>query len=186
MMVNFELNILNAIQNLRSTPLDKFMVTISSVGNLSLIWIAYILIFLAAKELKNQGKIMIIAFILNILLVNLLVKNLVARQRPYEVAKFTGLLVHKLSDNSFPSGHTSYAFTFATILTILNKNKPLIIFTDLLAVLIAFSRLYLYVHFPTDVLAGIGFGILIGILSIKIYKSQKYRQIKEKYNLHRA
>lgn len=74
-MVNFELNILNAIQNLRSTPLDKFMVTISSVGNLSLIWIAYILIFLAAKELKNQGKIMIIAFILNILLVNLLVKT---------------------------------------------------------------------------------------------------------------
>ncbi|WP_311482304.1 phosphatase PAP2 family protein [uncultured Anaerococcus sp.] len=185
-MVNFELNILNAIQGMRSTPIDKFMVTISAAGNLSLIWIAFIFIFLSAKELKNQGKIMIIAFILNILLVNILVKNLVARPRPYDVANFTGLLVHKLSDNSFPSGHTSYAFTFATIVTLLNKNKALKIFTDVLAVLMAFSRLYLYVHFPTDVLAGAVFGILIGILSIKIYNSQKYRQIKAKYNLHWA
>lgn len=185
-MTNFELSILNAIQNLRSTSLDKFMVTMSSAGNLSLIWIAFIFIFLSTKELKKQGKIMIIAFILNILLVNLLVKNLVARPRPYEVAKFTDLLVHKLSDNSFPSGHTSYAFTFATIVTLLNKNKPLIIFTDLLAVLIGLSRLYLYVHFPTDVLAGAIFGILIGIFAIKIYNSSKYREIKKKYNLHWA
>lgn len=185
-MTNFELSILNAIQNLRSTPLDKFMVTMSSAGNLSLIWIAFIFIFLSTKELKKQGKIMIIAFILNILLVNLLVKNLVARPRPYEVAKFTDLLVHKLSDNSFPSGHTSYAFTFATIVTLLNKNKPLIIFTDLLAVLIGLSRLYLYVHFPTDVLAGAIFGILIGIFAIKIYNSSRYREIKKKYNLHWA
>lgn len=185
-MVNFELDILNAIQNMRSTPLDKFMVTISAAGNLSLIWIAFIFIFLAAKELKDQGKIMVLAFILNILLVNILVKNLVARPRPYDVANFTDLLVHKLSDNSFPSGHTSYALTFATIVTLLNKNKALKIFTDVLAVLMAFSRLYLYVHFPTDVLAGAIFGILIGILSIKIYNSKKYKEIKTKYNLHWA
>ncbi len=179
-MVNFELRILNAIQTMRTTPMDKFMVTISSVGNLSIIWIAFIFIFLAAKELKDQGKIMIIAFALNILLVNILVKNLVARPRPYEVANFTNLLVHKLSDNSFPSGHTSYAFTFATIITRLNKNKALVVFTDILAILIAFSRLYLYVHFPTDVLAGVVFGILIGILSIKIYNSYQNRKIKAK------
>lgn len=183
-MVNFELNILNAIQNLRSTPLDKFMVTISAAGNLSLIWIAFIFIFLAAKELKDQGKIMVLAFILNILIVNIFVKNLVARPRPYDVTNFTDLLIHKLSDNSFPSGHTSYAFTFATIVTILNKNKALKIFTGVLASLMAFSRLYLYVHFPTDVLAGAIFGILIGILSIKIYNSRKYKEIKAKFNLH--
>ena len=185
-MVNFELNILNSIQNIRNVPLDKLMVTISSAGNLSLIWIAYIFIFLSAKDLKKQGKIMILAFVLNILLVNILVKNIVARPRPYEVASFTDLLVHKLSDNSFPSGHTSYAFTFATIITKLNKNKALKIFTNTLAVLMAFSRLYLYVHFPTDVLAGAVFGILIGILAIKIYDSPKYKEIKAKFNLHQA
>ena len=108
-MTNFELNILNAIQNLRSTPLDKFMVTISAAGNLSLIWIAFIFIFLAAKELKDQGKIMVLAFILNILIVNIFVKNLVARPRPYDVANFTDLLIHKLSDNSFPSGQIGRA-----------------------------------------------------------------------------
>ena len=129
---------------------------------------------------------MVLAFILNVLLVNILVKNLVGRPRPYEVASFTDLLVHKLSDNSFPSGHTSYAFSFATIVTMLNKNKPLVVFTDILAILIALSRLYLYVHFPTDVLAGAVFGIIIGLLAIKIYESPKYRKIKEKYNLHWA
>ncbi|WP_296112951.1 phosphatase PAP2 family protein [uncultured Anaerococcus sp.] len=185
-MVDFELNILNSIQNLRSLPLDKFMVTISAAGNISLIWITYIFIFLSAKELKDQGKIMVISFILNILLVNLLVKNLVVRPRPYDVANFTDLLVHKLSDNSFPSGHTSYAFTFAAIITRLNKNKALIVFTDILAILMAISRIYLYVHFPTDVLAGAVFGILIGLGSIMIYKSEKYRKIKRKFNLHWA
>ncbi len=185
-MGKIEIDILNAIQNIRNTPLDKFMVTISSAGNLSLIWIAFIFIFLSTKELKKQGKIMVLAFILNVLLVNILVKNLVARPRPYEVASFTDLLVHKLSDNSFPSGHTSYAFSFATIVTMLNKNKPLVVFTDVLAVLIALSRLYLYVHFPTDVLAGAVFGIIIGLLAIKIYESPKYRKLKEKYNLHWA
>ena len=185
-MINFELNILNSIQNIRNVPLDKLMVTISSAGNLSLIWIAYIFIFLSAKELKKQGKIMILAFVLNIFLVNILVKNIVARPRPYEVANFTDLLVHKLSDNSFPSGHTSYAFTFATIITKLNKNKALKIFTNTLAVLMAFSRLYLYVHFPIDVLAGAVFGILIGVWAIKIYDSSKYKEIKAKFNLHQA
>lgn len=185
-MVDIELNILNSIQNLRSLPLDKFMVTISAAGNISLIWVTFIFIFLSAKELKDQGKIMVIAFILNILLVNLLVKNLVVRPRPYDVANFTDLLVHKLSDNSFPSGHTSYAFTFATIITRLNKNKALIIFTNILAILMAISRIYLYVHFPTDVLAGAVFGILIGLGSIMVYKSEKYREIKERYNLHWA
>ena len=185
-MANFELNILNWVQSIRSLLLDKLMVTISSAGNLSLIWIAYIFIFLAAKDLKKQGRIMILAFILNILLVNILVKNVVARPRPYEVANFTDLLVHKLSDNSFPSGHTSYAATFATIVTLLNKNKALKVFTNLLAVLMAFSRLYLYVHFPTDVLAGAVFGIIIGIWAIKIYDSPKYNEIKAKFNLHQA
>lgn len=185
-MANFELNILNWLQSIRSLPLDKLMVTISSAGNFSLIWIAYIFIFLAAKDLKKQGRIMILAFILNILLVNILVKNAVARPRPYEVANFTDLLVHKLSDNSFPSGHTSYAATFATIVTLLNKNKALKVFTNLLAVLMAFSRLYLYVHFPTDVLAGAVFGIIIGIWAIKIYDSPIYNEIKSKFNLHQA
>lgn len=185
-MANFELNILNWVQSIRSLSLDKLMVTISSAGNLSLIWIAYIFIFLAAKDLKKQGRIMILAFILNILLVNILVKNVVARPRPYEVANFTDLLLHKLSDNSFPSGHTSYAATFATIVTLLNKNKALKVFTNLLAVLMAFSRLYLYVHFPTDVLAGAVFGIIIGIWAIKIYDSPIYNEIKSKFNLHQA
>lgn len=185
-MTGFELSILNTIQNIRSEALDKFMVTISASGNLSLIWIAFIIIFLSSDDLKKEGKIMIIGFILNILLVNILIKNLVARPRPYEVAGFTDLLVHKLSDNSFPSGHTSYAFTMATIINLMDRKKLLKYFTNILAILMAFSRLYLYVHFPTDVLAGAVAGIIIGILSTKIYQSEKYKKFMRKNNLHRA
>ena len=104
-MENFEIGILNAIQGMRNNPLDKFMVTISSLGNLSLIWISFIIIFLAARDLKKQGKVMILAFILNLIIVNILVKNLVARPRPYEVTGFSDLLIHKLSDNSFQVTH---------------------------------------------------------------------------------
>ena len=62
-MENFEIGILNAIQGMRNNPLDKFMVTISSLGNLSLIWISFIIIFLAARDLKKQGKVMILSLI---------------------------------------------------------------------------------------------------------------------------
>lgn len=184
-MGTYEIGILNSIQNIRSEGLDNFFLTITSLGNMSILWFSMILIFMTTKRYRRIGEIILISFFLNLLIVNIILKISVGRVRPYEAAGFTDLLINHLSDNSFPSGHTSYAASFATIIILLAKSKPLKYYVGIIAILIAFSRLYLYVHYPTDVIAGAIVGIIIGIGSIKIYQSPKYRKLKEKINLQR-
>lgn len=182
---SFEIGILDAIQKLSTPGLDKFMVTITNLGNLSIIWIAFIIIFMSTKEYKSMAKVMVIGFILNIIIVNLLLKNIFARVRPFDYVNNIELLIPKLKDGSFPSGHTSYAFTFFTIIFFMSKSKMIKIFTGILALLIALSRLYLYVHFPTDVIAGAVIGFAIGILSMKIYFDKNIRKKLANFNLQR-
>lgn len=174
---SFELRILDSIQNISMPLLDRAMVDITSLGNFSILWIAFIVIFLSTKEYKKAGKVMAIAFILNLIIVNILLKNIFARPRPFQVVGKFDLLIPPLNDGSFPSGHSSYAFTFFAIILLMTKSKSLKIFTGVLAFLIAFSRLYLYVHFPTDVLAGSLIGFLLGVLAIKIYDNKNVRKI---------
>ncbi|MBP2069285.1 MAG: phosphatase PAP2 family protein [Anaerococcus sp.] len=183
--ISFELNILKAIQYISNPTLDSFFVSISALGNGSIFWIAFILFCLSTKEYKKMGKVMIIAFILNLLLVNILLKNIVGRVRPYNYVNNIKLLVPALSDGSFPSGHASYAFTFATIVAFMARGKMLKIFIAILAILIAFSRLYLFVHFPSDVIVGAVVGILIGTFSMRAYFKGYINQIFNKFNLQR-
>lgn len=182
---SFEIGILDAIQKLSTPGLDKFMVTITSLGNLSIIWIAFIIIFLSTKEYKTMGKVMVLGFILNLIIVNLLLKNIFARVRPFNIVNHADLLIPTLKDGSFPSGHTSYAFTIFTIILFMAKKKSLKVLTGILAVLIAFSRLYLYVHFPTDVIGGAIIGFILAILAMKIYFSKNIREKLANTNLQR-
>lgn len=182
---SFDFVILDAIQNLRSPFLDKLMVDISTLGNGSLIWITYLIIFLSTKEYKKMGKVMLISFALNILIVNLFIKNIVARPRPFMINPAIDLLIPPLKDGSFPSGHTSYAFSFASIIILMARGEGLKIFTTVLAILISLSRLYLYVHFPTDVLGGAIIGVLIAIISIKIYFTKSKLRKRDKNFLQR-
>ena len=174
---SFELRILDSIQNISMPLLDRAMVDITSLGNFSILWIAFIVIFLSTKEYKKAGKVIVIAFILNLIIVNILLKNIFDRSRPFQVVGNFDLLIPPLNDGSFPSGHSSYAFTFFAIILFITKSKSLKIFTGVLAFLIAFSRLYLYVHFPTDVIVGSLIGFLLGVLAIKIYDSKNVRKI---------
>lgn len=173
---SFELEILDAIQKLSTPFLDRAMVDITSLGNFSILWLAFIIIFLSTKEYKRVGKVMVIGFILNIIVVNLLLKNIFDRSRPFELMDNFDLLIPPLKDGSFPSGHSSYAFTFFAIILFMTKSKSLKIFTGVLTFLIAFSRLYLYVHFPTDVLSGAIIGFMLGILAMKIYFDKNLRK----------
>lgn len=174
-MNDFEINILNFIQDTFACPfLDKVMPIITIFGDKGIFWIAVALILIIIKKTRKTGVMMGTALLLGLIIGNVILKNAIARTRPYDVntAMQAELLVKALSDFSFPSGHTLASFEAATVLLI--RDKRFGIPALVLAVLIALSRLYLYVHYPTDVLAGALLGTFIGIFACflvdKIYK----------------
>ena len=153
-------NILLWIQEyLRSdlfTPLWKFITT---SGNSGLIWIVFTCFLLAFKKTRKVGVMSAVSLIFSLIFTNLLIKPLVARTRPYELIQGLVLLIEKPHDFSFPSGHSSAAFAAAWVM-FRNLPKKIGIPAVIYASLMAFSRLYFAVHYPTDVLAGVIFGIL--------------------------
>ena len=105
---------------------------------------------------------MLCAMALGFLTGNIILKNLIARPRPCWINTDIILLIENPSDYSFPSGHTLSSAICATVLTITDKKFGLVAIP--VACLIAVSRLYLYVHFPSDVLFSVVYGIFIGIM----------------------
>jgi undecaprenyl-diphosphatase len=154
-------------ENLRSPLLDPIMLFITTLGNGGMLWIAITLILIAIKKTRMIGISCAIALLLQVTLINGLIKNIVGRIRPYEVIDGLNCLVGIQKDPSFPSGHTSSSFAVSYII-FRKMPKKFGIPALIMAVLIAWSRLYVGVHYPTDVLAGIIFGILLGILAIFI------------------
>ena len=165
-MNEFEIKILDFIRERFACPfLDAVMPLITSLANGGIIWIIAAVLLLIFKKSRKTGFSVALALITGLIIGTLILKNLVGRARPYEFNEGVEILVARLSDYSFPSGHTLASFEAATVLLI--RDKRLGIPALVLAVAIAFSRLYLYVHYPTDVLAGIVLGVLIGIFACK-------------------
>lgn len=164
--MNIELSILDWIQTLHMPFLDKIMVFITRLGDAGIIWIVLSIVLLLIPKTRKSGAVMVVALVVDVLLCNIVLKNLVARTRPYDVNTGVHLLVAKLHDYSFPSGHTAASFASVTALYLAGEKK-LWKFALVLACLIAISRLYLYVHYPTDVLGGILFGVISGYLGYR-------------------
>ena len=163
-MNEFEIGILNKIQDIFGCAfLDTVMPIITKLGDGGIFWIALAIIFICFKKTRKIGFCMGLSLIIGYLTGNVFLKNVVARTRPYDVNTEFEILVERLKSFSFPSGHTLASVESATAIFICNKKIgiPALV----LAGLIAFSRLYLYVHYPTDVLGGAVLGILVAILS---------------------
>lgn len=165
--ISFDLPVLDWIQaNMQSGFMDKFMPFITRFGDRGTFWmIVAALLFLFPKTRKT-GLGMAIAMMLGLLVCNVTLKPLVARIRPYDLQEELGvtiqLLGERMHDFSFPSGHTIASFEAAVVM--LKNSKKLGIPAMILAVLIAFSRLYLYVHYPTDVIASVLLGTLFALI----------------------
>lgn len=165
--VSFDLPILDWIQaNLKNGFLNMVMPIITMFGDGGIFWIACAVILLCIPKTRKTGLGMAFALIMGLVVCNITLKPLVGRIRPYDFQEKLGvvipLLTERMHDYSFPSGHTIASFEAATVLLI--NNKKLGIPAMILAVLIAFSRLYLYVHYPTDVIFSVFAGILFAFL----------------------
>ena len=167
--LNFDLPILDWIsENLWNPVLDAVMPVVTKLGDAGIFWIACALVMIILPKTRKTGCAMGLALIMGLLLCNVTLKPLVARIRPYdfqlqEFQKIIPLLIEAEHDFSFPSGHTIASLEASVALLL--GNKKLGIPAVILASVIAFSRLYLYVHYPTDVLFSILLGTAVAVLA---------------------
>lgn len=150
--------------------LDEIMIFVSSLGNKGMIWIAIGILFLLFgvknKKWRRGGLLVLLSLAANFLACNVVLKPLLDRTRPYYVLDYTPL-IPPVGDPSFPSGHTAASFAAATAIYAINRNWGIAAY--ILATVMGFSRLYLGVHFPTDVLAGALVGTAAAGIVIRLF-----------------
>jgi undecaprenyl-diphosphatase len=165
----FDLPILDWIAaHLRCGFLDRLMPAITRLGDAGILWILLAALFLCLPKYRKAGLTMAVSLLVGLLICNVTLKPLVARIRPFDYqllhfGKEIPLLIPKPQDFSFPSGHTNASFAAAMALLLYHRKAG--IPAMILAFLIAFSRLYLYVHYPTDVLTSVLLGVGVAYLA---------------------
>lgn len=185
LITQFDFFILDFIrENLRCDFLDYLMQFLSYIGEAGAVWFAIAFVMLFFKKTRVCAVVMILSMGVCLILGEFVLKNLVCRVRPCHINLSVEMLVKKPRSYSFPSGHTSSSFAAATAIFIYNKKFG--VAALLLAALIAFSRLYNYVHYPTDVLAGMLFGVASTILIYHLIRKYNYDKRIENFKLRRC
>lgn len=159
--MNWELSFLHMLQDIENPILDGIMAVLSTLGNAGLFWIMVGVVLLIPKKYRKLGIQVLAAMLLTFIVGNLVLKNIIHRPRPYVVDPTLIPRVRKPSEYSFPSGHTMNGITAA--LTLFLNDKRIGIPAIVLALLIAFSRIYNLVHFQTDIIGGMVIGICSAI-----------------------
>lgn len=147
-------------EHIRTTTLDIVFPFLSTINNVGLFWIVLSVVLLLFRRTRLCGICMLVCLAVDCALGEGLIKHLFMRERPCNVIPLDNLLIPKPLSSSFPSGHTASSFTASTAIFYNHKRAGIVAYS--MAVLIAFSRLYCYVHYPTDVLAGMLLGICVG------------------------
>lgn len=176
--MDWEFKVLDFIRETFSCDvMDTVMKCITFLGEVGWFWILLGIALIFFKKTRIIGITILGALLIDLLICNVTIKPLVGRIRPYEIKEGIELIIKKPHEFSFPSGHA--AVSFAGAFAIFMHNKKWGVAAIALAALIGFSRLYLYVHFPTDVLAGAFVGALCAVISYFIVKFV-FKQIENK------
>lgn len=167
-----EFKILDIIQGFRTPIGDTVMCFITKLGDAGIIWIGLAFVLLLLPKTRKAGAAVLVALCIDILVCNGMLKPLIARIRPCDINTQISLLILRPDDFSFPSGHTAASFASTAALYFSGERK-LVKPTFVLAWLIAFSRLYLYVHYPTDIIGGILIGAVAGYMGDRAVKQSE-------------
>ena len=159
----WEADFLLALQNIRTPFMDGLMTFFSMLGHNGIFCLILGIVLIIIKKTRRSGAEVIIAMLLSFIISYLIVKNLAARVRPFETYDFLVPLGTAPKGWSFPSVHSTFVFATATV--IFCNYKKISILALLIAVMVAFSRLYMGAHYPTDVLVGSVFGIIFALLA---------------------
>ena len=177
-MQQLEFAILYAIQNIHTNFLDRVILTVMNItGSYGQLWIILAVLLLFFKKTRKAGFTILISYAMVFVVGQYGLKDLIARPRPCHMDETVALLVSHPSSFSCPSTHSAWAFAAAASIFSWHKKAGLV--AGVLALIVAFGRLYLFVHFPTDVLFGIALGILSAFVAYSIVKAAD-RKIKDK------
>lgn len=161
--------------NIRNEILTPVMIAFTHLGDSGILWIILSVLLLIPRKTRRAGVLSLAAMVITFLICNMWLKNYVARTRPYEVINGLQLMIAKADDFSFPSGHASSSFAAAVSIW-KNTNKGLGAICIIVASLIAFSRLYVGIHYPSDVIAGLVIGTLVALLLFWIFGDKKHKK----------
>ena len=157
-------------QNIRCALLDPLMKCYTQLGNTGMLFIVLAVVMLFFRQTRKAGVSALCAMLIGLVVVNFTIKPLVARARPWLVIENFVNLVPEHDPNSFPSGHTNAAFAFAIAVCAAGSKRWLKIAAVCAAVVMGLSRLYVGVHFPSDVLVGAAVGSLCGLAGAWVVK----------------
>lgn len=158
---NADWAILNFIEeHMHSGVCDAIFKNITHLGDGGILWIIIAIALMLFRRTRYIGIAVAVSLALNSIICLGILKPAFARLRPFMLDSGIDLILHAPTDFSFPSGHTASSFSAAVTLLLYNRKYGVL--SLIAAALIAFSRLYLMVHFPSDVIAGIALGALTG------------------------
>ena len=166
---------------LRNDVLTPIMILLTHTGDYGILCIAVAVILILIRKTHCLGHVVAFSIAIESIITNVLLKNLVARIRPYEVIEELELLIEEQPDFSFPSGHAGVTFAMAGGILFAymygikgfgksKRNTIIVLFVMIYALLLAFSRLFVGVHYPTDVLGGMFLGLLSGCMGYHLEK----------------